>query len=224
MSQTPFRFAVGLNGKPKSSVWDCAWTQCDLYLMVRNLMGDRKISFHASGLRTYAFNKNEKAEAARRRSGYPGQTRRICQWCRPSKDNNEWPGIVRELDIIVPTEDLSRDVPYTDGKPITIFPPAGDRTITDITVFMPRDPCSTARLSNCIPIGPGCLSYQHVRIEGGFEASLNRFRGDVLARVGSTVLHPPHWRVISEPVPFADSPRHGHRIVYDLGFTQRSAK
>jgi hypothetical protein len=86
MSKDPsIKISVGTESGPNSSVWKIIGKSGsnDLYLFVRGLMGQRKISLHNSGKRIYAFLRDEFADNACESSGFPNPTRRIVEWNQP---------------------------------------------------------------------------------------------------------------------------------------------
>ena len=215
--ETIFRFAVGKKDGPKSSVWNASWTNNDLYLMARDLMGNRKISLHKSGCRAYAFLCDNTANAARQQSGYPGETRRICEWRQPSREVA--PGVVHELSIIVPTDDLSTGNLWPDSTTIIPIPAACVGMATEIDICMPANAGSTAHppIPNSYLIGPGYLSYQHIAIEDGLENSIKIFRNMIAGCIQpQQIASPASYRVISEPVPLVGNAGDGPRVIYEL--------
>ncbi len=210
-----FRFAVGSKNGPKSSVWNVSWTNADLYLMIRDLMGDRKISLHKSGQRQYAFLDDKKASTARQVSGFPSQTRRISKWQQPSADVK--PGIVHELSIIIPTDDLSTVNLWPNGKNLTEIHPARSGMATEICICMPRQTGSQASIPNCHQLGPGCLTYQYIAIENDLQRSIVDFRKMIRDFVKNMEIQSPDaYRVISEPVPYEADNGTSPRVIYEL--------
>ncbi len=195
---TIFRFAVGKKDGPKSSVWNIFWKNSDLYLMARDLMGNRKISLHKSGYRAYAFLDKDNADIARQQSGYPGATRGICKWRQPSKEIAL--GVVHELSIIIPTDDLSTGNLWPDSKTIIPIPAACVGMATEIDICMPANAGSTTHppIPNSYLIGPGYLSYQHIAIEDGLENSIKIFRNMIAGCIQpQQIASPACYRVIT---------------------------
>lgn len=210
-----FRFAVGTHDGPKSSVWYISWTNSDLYLMVRDLMGNRKISLHASGCRTYAFLDDNNAATAKQQSGFPGSTRRICEWYQSSKEIA--PGIVLELSIIIPTDDLSTADLWPRDREVHTFPAAPAGMATEVDVCMPRKTGAVERLPNALSVGAGDLSYQHIQIKDNLKESFHRFRKVVSAHIQQQPITTPElYRVISETTAPDEDKRDGPHVIFEL--------
>lgn len=97
----PIRFAVGSVNGARSSTWRI-WTSRnapDVYLAVRNIAGQQKVSLHASGSWSHSFVSDDKA--ARFRA--PGASRHMELWQRPPAFS---PGWTHAYSIQVPWTEL----------------------------------------------------------------------------------------------------------------------
>lgn len=186
-------------------------------------MGSRKISFHTSGCRIYAFLNDNIANAARQQSNFPGSTRRIYEWRQPSREVA--PGIVHELNIIIPTDDLLTENLWPNDKEICPILPASAGMATEIDICMPSKAGSTAHLPGSRQVGPGRVSYQYTPIEGGPKDSIEEFRKMIAACVRSKAIDSPEsYRVISEPVALKEHIEGGGpRVIYELSVKQTLA-
>ena len=216
---TTIRFAVGSPVGPKSAVWNVSFNTGkpnDIYLSPGPLMGNRKVSIHASGKRMYAFIDDEKAKEARM-SGFPKETRRIECWEQPKTE--VVPGFVHELTICVPTLYLSRSAKVTTDKGVIWVSPATGNGITLIMVYMPRvglaSKCARPReLAECISIGCGFIGYQHLEVPSlALMKSINDAR-QMVADASGNIKNPESWRAISAPTPLKGSD--GPYVIYDL--------
>lgn len=214
------RVCVGSWDGPKSSIWNIIGNSSDLYLNPGPLMKERKLSIHASGQRIYAFLDDDKAEAARCRSGFPEPTRRIVEWMQPTEEVAS--GFVHELSVCIPTSDLSGYAGVTTKEKIQWIsaPPIG--YATEIMVIMPtkaqspKDDGSADILpplfSNCWRIGPGFIGYQYVPISAALQTSIDECR-QMIREPASSINDPKSWRAISAPTQVNDD---SLRIMYDL--------
>lgn len=129
------KISVGTESGPNSSVWKIIGKSDsnDLYLFVRGLMRERKISLHKSGKRIYAFLKDEFADNARKSSGFPNPTRRIVEWKQPIHEVIPESDLIHELSIYVPTSDL-KTRPLEEFKDVFWISPNSNAEFTVINI------------------------------------------------------------------------------------------
>lgn len=212
------RFAVGSAAGPKSAIWNIVFNPNkpdDIYLSPGPLMGDRKVSIHASGIRGYAFNDDGKADDARKRAGFPKKTRGIESWRQPEREVVS--GFVHELSICVPTVDLSESAEVTTNEHVIWVSPAGE-AITLIVIYMPRVGTAVKctpppELAQCLPIGSGFIGYQHLDASSALQEAIDEARQMItIASIG--IKNTKTWRAISAPTQINEL--EGPRVIYDL--------
>ena len=220
------KISVGTESGPNSSIWKIVGPKNsnDLYLYVRGLMRERKISLHASGKRIYAFLNDELSNNARERSGFPNPTRRIVEWDQPKHEVISGSDLIHELSIYVPTSDWTIR-PHKEFEGIFWTTPNSDAEFTVINIYMPS--ISSGRIiegnlgkySNCIRVGQGLISYSYGGMSNEVRNQISEIKEDLRQRIeidsridGTD----PGWRVLSEPVQVYGGE---HRVIYDLSLT-----
>jgi hypothetical protein len=227
MSKKPsIKISVGTKSGPNSSIWNIIGSKKsnDLYLYVRELMWNRKISLHASGKRIYAFLNNEHADNARERSGFPHPTRKISEWDQPKYEVTSGSDLIHELSIYVPTSDLTTRS-HEDFNDVFWITPKPDAEFTVINIYMPSI-CSgmvieenLGEYSNCLRVGKGLISYSYGGMSDEVRSRISEIKEDLRQRIKNDFsIHgtDPSWRVLSEPVQVNGGE---HRVIYDLSLT-----
>lgn len=224
--KSSIKISVGRKSGQNSSIWNIVGSKKsnDLYLYVRGLMGERKISLHASGKRIYAFLNDELADNARKSSGFRNPTRRIIEWDQPKDEVISGSGLIHELSIYVPTSDLTTRS-HEDFNDFCCITPKPDAEFTVINIYMPSI-CSRkvieenlGEYSNCIRVGQGLISCSYGGMSDEVRSQISEIKEDLRQRIENDFRidgTDPDWRVLSEPVQVYGGE---HRVIYDLSLT-----
>lgn len=139
-----FRFGVGRDGQAWTSSWRAAARNSDFYVGDSRLMGDCKISLHASGWCRVAFASTVAAKFAHEDGVVPDRAK--TKWKRPETPDT---GVLHVLSLAFPTDLLSPIGPipdHTAAKRVHWLPPAPRGQALELGFFYTRETPGRAML------------------------------------------------------------------------------